>query len=86
VTRGAEGLLELTCVKTISLRHGHMRPRYQPTTAGAGTLFRQDLRAAHGPGWVTRLRAGAALLAALVRRAHPCRRAAVGGTTRLQSK
>ena len=37
VTRGAEGLLELTCVKTTSLRRGRLRPHYQPTTTADDT-------------------------------------------------
>ncbi|HEX6265930.1 MAG TPA: aldehyde dehydrogenase family protein [Burkholderiales bacterium] len=87
VTRGAEGLLELTCVKTISLRRGRRRPHYQPTTAVDETLFRQYLRAAHGPSWIGRLRAGASLLAALGRRARTVRRLApTGGTAPRQSK
>jgi acyl-CoA reductase-like NAD-dependent aldehyde dehydrogenase len=87
VTRGAEGLLELTCVKTISLRRGRRRPHYQPTTAVDETLFRQYLRAAHGPSWIGRLRAGASLLAALGRRARTVRRLApTGGTPPRQSK
>ena len=87
VTRGAAGLLELTCVKTVSLRRGHLRPHYQPTTTADDTVFRQYLRAAHGPSWTGRIRACASLLAALGRRARTMRRtAADGGTPRRQSK
>jgi delta 1-pyrroline-5-carboxylate dehydrogenase len=85
VTRGAAGLLELTCVKTVSLRRGHLRPHYQPTTTADDTVFRQYLRAAHGPSWTGRIRACASLLAR--RRARTMRRtAADGGTPRRQSK
>lgn len=87
VTRGAAGLLELTCVKTVSLRRGHLRPHYQPTTTADDTVFRHYLRAAHGPGWTGRIRACASLLAALGRRARTMRRSAAdGGTPRRQSK
>jgi delta 1-pyrroline-5-carboxylate dehydrogenase len=87
VTRGAAGLLELTCVKTISLRRGHLRLHYQPTTAVDRTVFRQYLRAAHGRGWVGRIRACASLLAALGRRVRTVRRMAADGRgSRRQSK
>jgi acyl-CoA reductase-like NAD-dependent aldehyde dehydrogenase len=76
VTRGAEGLLELTCVKTISLRRGGLRPHYQATTAIDPTVFRQYLRAAHGSSWPERARACASLIAALSRRARGERRVA----------
>jgi hypothetical protein len=86
-TRGTEGLLELTCLKSISLRRGHLRPHYQPTTTADETVFRQYLRAAHGASWTGRIRACASLLAALGRRARTMRRtAADGGTPRRQSK
>ena len=81
VTRGAEGLLEFTCVKTISLRRGRLRPHYQPTTAADQTVFRRYLHAAHGSSSLGRLCAGAALLAALGRRARTGRRVAVSGRT-----
>ena len=87
VTRGAEGLLELTCLKTVSLRRGHLRPHYQPTTAVDQMLFRRYLCAAHGRSWTGRIRACASLLVALGRRARILRRiAANGGTARPQSK
>ena len=87
VTRGAAGLLELTCVKTVSLRRGHLRPHYQPTTTADDTVFRQYLSAVHGPSWTGRIRACASLLAALGRRARTMRRtAADGGTPWRQSK
>jgi acyl-CoA reductase-like NAD-dependent aldehyde dehydrogenase len=87
VTRGAEGLLELTCVKTVSLRRGHLRPHYQPTTAADETVFRDYLCAAHGPSLTSRIRACASLLAALGRRARTVRRVAPdGGTPQRQSK
>jgi delta 1-pyrroline-5-carboxylate dehydrogenase len=87
VTRGAEGLLELTAIKTVSIRRGRRRPHYEPRTAIDQTVFHQYLRAAHGPSWIGRLRAGASLLAALGRRARTVRRLApTGGTPPRQSK
>jgi hypothetical protein len=87
VTRGAAGLLELTCVKTVSLRRGRVRPHYQPTTAVDQTVFRHYLAAAHGSSWSERIRACGLLFAALARRARTIRRmAACRGAPRRQSK
>jgi acyl-CoA reductase-like NAD-dependent aldehyde dehydrogenase len=87
VTRGAEGLLELTCLKTITLRRGRLRPHHQPTTAVDHIVFREYLRAAHAPSWTGRIRACCSMLAALGRRAQTVRRiAANGGTPSRQSK
>jgi acyl-CoA reductase-like NAD-dependent aldehyde dehydrogenase len=87
VTRGAEGLLELTCLKTTSLRRGRLRPHYQPTTAADQAVFLQYLRAAHGRRWTDRMRACWSLLAALGQRAWAGRRmAANGGAPAPQSK
>jgi acyl-CoA reductase-like NAD-dependent aldehyde dehydrogenase len=41
VTRGAEGLLELTAIKTVSIRRGRRRPHYEPRTAIDQTVFHQ---------------------------------------------
>jgi acyl-CoA reductase-like NAD-dependent aldehyde dehydrogenase len=86
VTRGAEGLLELTCLKTTSLRRGRLRPHYQPTTAVDQTVLLQYLHAAHGRSWTGRIRACASLLAALGRRARTKRMAANGRAPSRQSK
>jgi acyl-CoA reductase-like NAD-dependent aldehyde dehydrogenase len=86
VTRGAEGLLELTCLKTISLRRGHVRPHYQPSTVVDQTVFRQYLRAVHGGGWVGRVTACVSLCAALARRVRTVRRKIAGAGPRRQSK
>jgi acyl-CoA reductase-like NAD-dependent aldehyde dehydrogenase len=85
-TRGAEGLLELTCLKTISLRRGRLRPHYQPTTALDQTVFLPYLRAVHGRGWVGRVKACVSLSAALARRARTVRRTVAGAGPRRQSK
>jgi acyl-CoA reductase-like NAD-dependent aldehyde dehydrogenase len=87
VTRGAEGLLELTCLKTTSLRRGRLRPHYQPTTAADQAVFLQYLRAAHGRRWTDRMRACWSLLASLGQRARAERRmVANGGAPSPQSK
>jgi delta 1-pyrroline-5-carboxylate dehydrogenase len=85
-TRGAEGLLELTCLKTISLRRGRLRPHYQPTTALDQTVFLPYLRAVHGRGWVGRGKACVSLCAALARRVRTVRRTVAGAGPRRQSK
>jgi delta 1-pyrroline-5-carboxylate dehydrogenase len=86
VTRGAEGMLELTCLKTISLRRGRLRPHYQPTTAVDQTVFRQYLRAVHGGGWVGRVRASGSLCAAFARQVRTVRGTAADDGPRRQSK
>jgi acyl-CoA reductase-like NAD-dependent aldehyde dehydrogenase len=86
VTRGAEGMLELTCLKTISLRRGRLRPHYQPTTAVDQTVFRQYLRAVHGGGWVGRVRASGSLCAAFARQVRMVRGTAADDGPRRQSK
>jgi acyl-CoA reductase-like NAD-dependent aldehyde dehydrogenase len=85
-TRGAEGLLELTCLKTISLRRGRLRPHYQPTSAVDQTLFRQYLRAIHGGDWVGRVTACLSLCAALARQVRTMRRTFADDRPRRQSK
>jgi aldehyde dehydrogenase (NAD+) len=53
-TRGREGLLEMTVLKTVLTQHSHdMRP-YQPTTAAHVPLFAAYLQTAHGGGWRAR--------------------------------
>ncbi len=86
VTRGAEGLLELTRPKVISLRRGRLRPHYQPATAVDRTVFRHYLGATHGPGRIGRIRAWFSLLAALGRRARALSRSAADGTALGQRK
>lgn len=72
VTRGLEGLVEMTVPKVVSLRRGRWRPHYEPETAGAAELFASYLRLAHGRGIRERWRAGCDL----VRRAWQAARAA----------
>lgn len=50
VTRGPEGLLEMTRPKTISVRRGVFRPHLRPPTDADARLFALYLRLAHG-GW-----------------------------------
>ena len=48
VTRGAEGLLEMTVVKTISTRRGWFRPHLKPIKPGDAKRFAQLIRVLHG--------------------------------------
>ncbi|WP_377807344.1 aldehyde dehydrogenase family protein [Azospirillum sp. A29] len=51
VTRGAEGLLEMTQVKTVSVRKGRLRPHFDQPRAGDEALMLAALRLFHGgPG------------------------------------
>jgi aldehyde dehydrogenase (NAD+) len=56
-TRGAEGLLEMTAVKTVIRRRAPDRRAYQPTTPMHTRLFTAYISLAHGRGWKTRLAA-----------------------------
>jgi acyl-CoA reductase-like NAD-dependent aldehyde dehydrogenase len=55
VTRGAEGLLEMTRPKAMSFRSGKLRPHYDPPSALQGELFLNYMKATHGGGIVSRL-------------------------------
>jgi acyl-CoA reductase-like NAD-dependent aldehyde dehydrogenase len=50
VTRGAEGLLELTAIKTVSRRKGRLRPHYDPFGPADADLIAAYIAAAHGEG------------------------------------
>ncbi len=47
VTRGAEGLLEMTAVKVISIRRGSSTRHFEPTTERHASLFRGVILASH---------------------------------------
>jgi acyl-CoA reductase-like NAD-dependent aldehyde dehydrogenase len=68
VTRGAEGLLELTAPKVIAVRRGRRLFHLEDRHPADADLFRAYLTLAHGGGLRARLRGAAALLANLVRR------------------
>lgn len=56
VTRGAEGLLEMTVTKAMIRRRGRFRPHYDPSQAGDEELFAAFARVVHGAGLIERLR------------------------------
>ncbi len=53
VTRGAEGLLEMTQVKTVTVSPGRFRPHHRPLRDGDAALLKAWLRLVHGgrPGF-----------------------------------
>jgi acyl-CoA reductase-like NAD-dependent aldehyde dehydrogenase len=72
VTRGAEGLLELTVPKVVAVRRGRRRPPHlEAPHPGDADLFRAFLALAHGRGFGDRLRGAMALLRAAARRGRP---------------
>jgi hypothetical protein len=73
VTRGAEGLLDMTVPKVITCTRGSWHPHFSPATTGDADLFTAYLRMVHGDGGWRRFRALISLIRALLRR-----RAAVG--------
>jgi len=64
VTRGAEGLLDLTVPKVVITRRGHWRPHYAAPRDGDAEFFTQFLSLTHAPKWSTRLKSALALIRA----------------------
>ena len=58
VTRGAAGLLAMTRPKAVIRQTSNWRPHLDPTTDADVPFFRKYLAAAHGSGWMPRLRSG----------------------------
>jgi acyl-CoA reductase-like NAD-dependent aldehyde dehydrogenase len=56
MTRGREGLLEMTALKTIITQRSRDRRAYQPTTTDHQAFFAAYLESAHGGGWLARWR------------------------------
>ena len=57
VTRGREGLLEMTTQKIVTLHRGSFRPHFDKPAPGHEKLFVAFLRASHGAGWRNRITA-----------------------------
>ncbi len=55
VTRGRDGLLEMTVPRAVVRQRSRSRVPYQPTTEAHGALFAGYLRAVHAGGWRERL-------------------------------
>jgi aldehyde dehydrogenase (NAD+) len=56
VTRGAEGLLEMTAVKTLLIRRGRSTLHMQPTKDADAPMFAGLIATIHGNGWARRWR------------------------------
>jgi acyl-CoA reductase-like NAD-dependent aldehyde dehydrogenase len=57
VTRGAEGLLEMTAVKTVLVRRGGAMRHFDATSDADMPLFTSMISMLHGKGWTNRWRA-----------------------------
>lgn len=57
VTRGREGLLEMTVPKVVSIRRGRFHPHLDQAQEGDAELLTAYIRAAHGSKWDRRLAA-----------------------------
>ncbi len=68
VTRGAEGLLELTTPKVVTVSRGRFRPAFDPPQPGDETLFNAYLKLIHGRGLKSRTAALVALIRGVSRR------------------
>ena len=68
VTRGAEGLLELTTLKVITVSRSKFRPAFDPPHPKDEALFQAYLELTHGRGLGNRWRAFRALLRAVMNR------------------
>ena len=73
VTRGAEGLLEMTRPRSVSVRHGRFRPHYDPPHDDDQGMYAAYLAAAHGASWGDRLAALKNLFQSLKSRGRPGR-------------
>lgn len=70
VTRGAEGLLELTNVKAVSIRRSRWRPHYKPAGHHHTALFESYIHAVHGDAWIQRMKAVGSAIRTMLRAAH----------------
>jgi acyl-CoA reductase-like NAD-dependent aldehyde dehydrogenase len=70
VTRGAEGLLELTHIKALSIRRGRWRPHYEPVGHQHTQLFEAYIHALHGNTWAKRSMAVVSAMRTMRRASH----------------
>lgn len=68
VTQGAEGLLELTTPKVVTVSRARFRPAFEPSQPGDEQMFQSYLKARHGRGFYYRWRALVALIRSLAGR------------------
>lgn len=74
VTRGAEGLLEMTALQAVAVRRGRFLPHLDEPQSGDDLFFRAYLATAHAGGLLPRLRGFLELLSIAARRKRPARR------------
>lgn len=67
LTRGAEGLLEMTAVKTLLIRRGGVMLHLDPTSDKDEPMFAALIRSVHGKGWIARWAALTQLIKAVRR-------------------
>ena len=68
VTRGAEGLLEMTQIKAVFLRKGTFRPHFDPPGSKDHEFLLNYIAAVHGRNWTMRLRAGMTVMKHMITR------------------
>lgn len=68
VTRGAEGLLELTVPKVVMRRAGNWRPHLEKAAPEDREIFTQFLKASHSGSWAARIKAAGRLARAIWKR------------------
>lgn len=56
VTRGAEGLLAMTALKTVFIRHNSFAPHLSEPSAATEDLLENYIKAVHGRNWFGRIR------------------------------
>ena len=68
VTRGAEGLLELTAPKVVTVSRGKFRPAFDAPQPGDEAMFNAYLKLTHGRGLKSRWAALVSLIRSISRR------------------
>lgn len=69
-TRGAEGLLEMTCLKALVMQGARRLRHLEPPHPEAEDLFLSFLNARHREGWRHRLHAWATVIRVVMRKGH----------------
>jgi acyl-CoA reductase-like NAD-dependent aldehyde dehydrogenase len=71
VTRGAEGLIEMTTPKAIAVRRSRWLPHLEPVQPGDAKFFEDYVVAVNAAGWLDRLKAGGRMLRSMIGRGRP---------------
>jgi acyl-CoA reductase-like NAD-dependent aldehyde dehydrogenase len=78
VTRGVEGLLAMTSIKSIAVRRGRWLPHFEPDHPDDARLFADYLRMAHGGSWRERIASAVDLIRTALKRRRKVKRDAHG--------